>query len=76
MEVQSFVLITTEVAEDHTSENLEIVQDTIMKEWANRQTVVATIADYGSKLIKAVRELDFFNIPRWTHIKFCSKENF
>ena len=59
----SFVLTTTEVAEDHTSENLVIVLDTIMKEWEIRETVVGASTDNGSNIVKAVREMDLFNMP-------------
>ena len=54
--LHSFVLTTTEVAEDHTSENLVIVLDTIRKEWEIRETVVGASTDNGSNIVKAVRE--------------------
>ena len=75
--LQSFVLTTNEVAEDHTSENLAIVLDTIMKDWEIRQRVVGTSTDNASNIIKAVREMGLFNMPCVGHtLNLAVKKSF
>ena len=75
--LHSFVLTTNEVAEDHTSENLVIALDTIMKEWGIRQTVIGTSTDNGSNIIKAVRDMGLFNMPCVGHtLNLAVKKSF
>lgn len=75
--LNSFVLTTSEVAEDHTSENLVTVLDTLMKEWEIRETVVGTSTDNGSNIIKAVKEMGLFNMPCVGHtLNLAVKKSF
>ena len=62
-ELKSFVLTTTEGAEDHTSENLVTVLDAIMMDWEISDKIVGTSTDNGSNIIKAVRDIGSFSMP-------------
>ena len=76
-ELKSFVLTTTEVAEDHTSENLVTVLEAIMMDWEIRDKIVGTSTDNGSNIIKAVRDMGLFSMPCVGHtLNLAIKKSF
>ena len=61
--LDTFVLSTEKVADEHTAVNLEKILDNILKEWKIRNRVVGTTTDNGSNIIQAMSEMGFLNMP-------------